>query len=58
MPALGLPGGASVGSVYVDLLEEYRRANFFFESGDPLGASRGDTDGYLRRQDLEADRRQ
>ena len=32
--------GASVGSVHVDLLEEYRRANFFFESGDPLGASR------------------
>ena len=24
----------------MDLLEEYRRANFFFESGDPLGASR------------------
>jgi thioredoxin-like negative regulator of GroEL len=24
----------------VDLLEEYRRATFFFESGDPLGASR------------------
>jgi Flp pilus assembly protein TadD len=24
----------------VDLLEEYRRANFFFESGDPLGAAR------------------
>jgi Tfp pilus assembly protein PilF len=33
-------GGASVGSVHVDLLEEYRRATFFFESGDPLGASR------------------
>jgi Flp pilus assembly protein TadD len=24
----------------MDLLEEYRKANFFFESGDPLGASR------------------
>ncbi|MCY1137723.1 tetratricopeptide repeat protein [Actinoplanes sp. Pm04-4] len=24
----------------MDLLEEYRRATFFFESGDPLGASR------------------
>jgi Flp pilus assembly protein TadD len=24
----------------VDLLEEYRRATFFFESGDPLGAAR------------------
>ncbi|GAA2488147.1 tetratricopeptide repeat protein [Winogradskya humida] len=24
----------------MDLLEEYRRANFTFESGDPLGASR------------------
>ena len=24
----------------MDLLEEYRRANFFFESGDPLGAAR------------------
>ncbi|WP_067495631.1 M48 family metallopeptidase [Actinoplanes sp. TFC3] len=24
----------------MDLLEEYRRANFIFESGDPLGASR------------------
>jgi Flp pilus assembly protein TadD len=24
----------------VDLLQEYRRANFFFESGDPLGAAR------------------
>jgi Flp pilus assembly protein TadD len=24
----------------VDLLEEYRKANFFFESGDPLGAAR------------------
>ncbi|MFI5935853.1 tetratricopeptide repeat protein [Actinoplanes sp. NPDC051494] len=24
----------------MDLLEEYRRANFVFESGDPLGASR------------------
>jgi predicted Zn-dependent protease len=32
--------GAIVGSVYVDLLEEYRRATFAFESGDPLGASR------------------
>ncbi|GAA0535297.1 hypothetical protein GCM10010172_15590 [Paractinoplanes ferrugineus] len=31
---------ASVGSVFVDLLEEYRRATFFFESGDPLGASK------------------
>jgi predicted Zn-dependent protease len=28
------------GELHVDLLEEYRRANFFFESGDPLGASR------------------
>jgi Flp pilus assembly protein TadD len=26
--------------VIVDLLDEYRRATFFFESGDPLGASR------------------
>jgi Flp pilus assembly protein TadD len=33
-------GGASVRSGRVDLLEEYRRATFFFESGDPLGASR------------------
>ena len=24
----------------MDLLEEYRRATFFFESGDPLGAAR------------------
>jgi predicted Zn-dependent protease len=32
--------GASVGSGRVDLLEEYRRATFAFESGDPLGASR------------------
>ncbi|HET9516851.1 MAG TPA: tetratricopeptide repeat protein [Actinoplanes sp.] len=24
----------------MDLLEEYRRANLFFESGDPLGAAR------------------
>lgn len=24
----------------MDLLEEYRRATFFFESGDPLGASK------------------
>lgn len=24
----------------MDLLEEYRKATFFFESGDPLGASR------------------
>ncbi|GLW33425.1 tetratricopeptide repeat protein [Actinoplanes regularis] len=24
----------------MDLLEEYRRANFFFESGDPLGAAK------------------
>jgi Flp pilus assembly protein TadD len=30
----------AVGSVHVDLLEEYRRATMFFESGDPLGASR------------------
>jgi thioredoxin-like negative regulator of GroEL len=30
----------SVGSVHVDLLEEYRKATMFFESGDPLGASR------------------
>jgi predicted Zn-dependent protease len=30
----------ALGSVHVDLLEEYRRANIFFESGDPLGASR------------------
>jgi Flp pilus assembly protein TadD len=29
-----------VRSVHVDLLEEYRRATFFFESGDPLGAAR------------------
>jgi predicted Zn-dependent protease len=35
-----LVGGASVGSGFVDLLEEYRRANFIFESGDPLGAAR------------------
>jgi Flp pilus assembly protein TadD len=34
------PGGANMGSVQVDLLEEYRRATMFFESGDPLGASR------------------
>jgi Flp pilus assembly protein TadD len=33
-------GGPSVGSVHVDLLEEYRRATYFFESGDPLGAAR------------------
>jgi predicted Zn-dependent protease len=26
--------------VQVDLLEEYRRATFYFESGDPLAASR------------------
>jgi predicted Zn-dependent protease len=26
--------------VDVDLLEEYRRANFIFEAGDPLGAAR------------------
>lgn len=32
--------GAIVGSVFVDLLEEYRRATMFFESGDPLGAAR------------------
>jgi Flp pilus assembly protein TadD len=32
--------GASVGSDFVDLLEEYRRATFVFESGDPLGAAR------------------
>jgi predicted Zn-dependent protease len=32
--------GASVGSVFVDLLDEYRRATFAFESGDPLGAAR------------------
>jgi Flp pilus assembly protein TadD len=32
--------GAIVGSVDVDLLEEYRRATMFFESGDPLGAAR------------------
>jgi predicted Zn-dependent protease len=33
-------GPPNVGRVCVDLLEEYRRANFFFESGDPLGAAR------------------
>jgi Flp pilus assembly protein TadD len=33
-------GGASMGSVHVDLLQEYRRATMFFESGDPLGAAR------------------
>lgn len=32
--------GTSVGSVCVDLLEEYRRATLFFETGDPLGAAR------------------
>ena len=26
--------------MHVDLLEEYRRATYFFESGDPLGAAR------------------
>ncbi len=26
--------------MHVDLLEEYRRATFFFESGDPLGAAK------------------
>jgi Flp pilus assembly protein TadD len=35
-----MSAGPSVGSVYVDLLEEYRRATMFFESGDPLGAAR------------------
>jgi predicted Zn-dependent protease len=29
-----------MGSGYVDLLEEYRRATMFFESGDPLRAAR------------------
>jgi Flp pilus assembly protein TadD len=33
-------GAERLGSVYVDLLEEYRRATMFFESGDPLGAAR------------------
>jgi Flp pilus assembly protein TadD len=33
-------GGASVGEWTVDLLEEYRRATFAFESGDPLAASK------------------
>lgn len=32
--------GASVRSCTMDLLEDYRRATFFFESGDPLGAAR------------------
>jgi predicted Zn-dependent protease len=37
---LVIVGGRERGELHVDLLEEYRRANFFFESGDPLGASR------------------
>jgi predicted Zn-dependent protease len=37
---LVIVGGRERGELNVDLLEEYRRANFFFESGDPLGASR------------------
>jgi Flp pilus assembly protein TadD len=35
-----LSGGASVGSGYVDLLGDYRRATFYFESGDALGAAK------------------
>jgi tetratricopeptide (TPR) repeat protein len=39
--ALVIGGGRPrVGSEHVDLLEEYRKATFFFESGDPLGAAR------------------
>src|SRR5690349_16940703 len=36
----GLPVDREWGSVHVDLLEEYRRATFFFESGDPRAAAR------------------
>jgi Flp pilus assembly protein TadD len=38
--SVGQSRGASVRSVHVDLLEDYRRATFFFESGDPLGAAK------------------
>jgi Flp pilus assembly protein TadD len=31
---------ARAGGAVVDLLEEYRRATFIFESGDPLGAAK------------------